>query len=390
MPLTAEGLTIRTLQEIKDQIVADIRANVDPTFEAEADTPDGELVAIFASHAREVEEVIQVLYEMHDPDAAEDALLDNTSALTGTLREPATRSTVTETLTLGAAFGPQAIGAMKVAVDGKPEIVFQNAVAVSSVGAGDYPFLFECTETGPIVANAGTLTEIVTPLAGWTAATNAEDATLGTDIEGDVDLRERRESEIAGQGSSSTDALRAKLLLVTDVLAAVVYENTSDTPDSAGRPAHSIEAVVHAPDVDDDDIAQVLWDHHGGGIKTFGTDSGVATDSLGNSRTMLFSRAVEREVWVSLTKHYNIRAGVVPSDTIRERILAEGRKLLVGDDVSWAKLLGAAVSTPGVTNVTFFKIGFSDPPLSTTDLAIGERDIAELDSSRIDITDPYL
>lgn len=389
MPLTADGLTTPTLADIQAQIAEDIHSGVDPALDLSSDSPDGEIVAIFASHAREVYEAIQDLYGLLDPANAEDALLENTSALTGTFREPATASTVAMSLTLGASFSA-AIGTLLVSVEDHPDRIFANTAEVTSTTAGVYTGQpFAATTLGPVAAPSGTLT-VITPVAGWTAANNPLDADVGTDIETDVALRERREIELAAQGSSSVDAIRARLLRIEGVLAAVVYENTTDTTDAEGRPPHSIEAVLHAPDVDDDDIAQVLWDHHGGGIPPHGSDSGNAIDSLGNSRNVKFSRAVERAVWITLTKWYNLALGVVPTAEIEARIIAEGEKLLVGDDVSMAKLLGAAVATPGLTNVTLFKLGFGASPSGSTDLAIGEREIATFDTARIAVTDPFM
>ena len=50
----------------------------------------------------------------------------------------------------------------------------------------------EATETGPIIANTGTLNVLVSTVTGLSGTINIVDATLGRDIETDNEFRDRR------------------------------------------------------------------------------------------------------------------------------------------------------------------------------------------------------
>ncbi len=106
-----------------------------------------------------------------------------------------------------------------------------------------------------------------------------------------VPLRER--------GGAAVDAVRADLLAITDddgakpVLQCSVFENITDDFDSLGLPPHSMEALVFdglTPSVENDTIAQTIWDSKPGGVRMVGNTSGTATDSEGNPHTIYFSR----------------------------------------------------------------------------------------------------
>lgn len=68
--------------------------------------------------------------------------------------------------------------------------------------------------------------------------------TLGSGEESDNVLRTRRVVELGRRGSSTVAAMRADILQVDGVTFCAVYENDTDSTDSAGRPPHSLEAVV--------------------------------------------------------------------------------------------------------------------------------------------------
>jgi hypothetical protein len=79
------------------------------------------------------------------------------------------------------------------------------------------------------------LTNIVTPIAGWTAVTNAAAGTLGRNAYTDSQLRVLREQEIAQSGSCANNALRARILVnrsdgtsraITDIAAAMIRNSS--------------------------------------------------------------------------------------------------------------------------------------------------------------------
>lgn len=86
--------------------------------------------------------------------------------------------------------------------------------------------LFEAQIFGPIPCPIGSLTEILTPIAGWNSVDNWEAGVLGRNLETDSELRLRRRNSIKLLGNATVEAIRAKILQnVSGVTQAFVYEN---------------------------------------------------------------------------------------------------------------------------------------------------------------------
>lgn len=309
--VTAEGLQIPTVESILLELATEQRATIDPLLNTEPDDPVGQLNGIFASHLREAWEALAIAYNGFNPDAAEGFLLEALSALTGTKREPATKSKFTGTrrIKLNLDDGTEVPAGSVVAVDGRPDVRFVlTETAVNESGdVADVLVAAEAEVTGPVVANAGTLTVIATPVSGWNTVTNDEDAEVGHAEETEAELRARRERELRATGSGTVDAIRADVLSIEveglkTVLSCTVLENVEDTYDVAtGLPPHSFEVVVydglvHSTPVNT--IAQTIWDSKPAGIKPYapGADKGVATDAQGLPHDVPFTWATNVEM----------------------------------------------------------------------------------------------
>jgi hypothetical protein len=350
--------------------------------------PLGQVKSIVAKKLAEVWELAQAVYQVTNPAGAEGVQLDNVSAITGTTREPASKSTVTCTVDLDAS---TTLPAGSIAnVTGQTSNRWVSVEDVTSTTAGTYSAEFESETTGAHVANAGTLTEITAPVAGWNSVTNALDAALGAPVETDAQLRIRREDELDAQGSGTVDTIRDALVRdVDDVISAFVFENTTNATDSEGLPPHSLKAVIYdgdTPTADDDEIAQLLWDKKPGGIEYVGDTSGTATDSEGNPRTVAFSRATVKNVWFDYVLTTDDDYPSDGDDQVKAAAVALGAEVLtLGVDVIAARFKSAAFEVLGVVDVTTFELGFAITPSGTTNLAVGSGEIAALDTSRITV-----
>lgn len=93
-----------------------------------------------------------------------------------------------------------------------------------SVTSRTSPVNFEAQENGPIPVPVGTLTDIVTPLAGWSTLTNSVEGSLGRNVETDAQLRLRRLQSLRLPGRGTVEAIRAQLL-AAGATSALVFEN---------------------------------------------------------------------------------------------------------------------------------------------------------------------
>ncbi len=392
MPLTDTGYVMPTIEEIKSDLEEDFRAEIDPAIDLSPEQPMGQAVGIFARTEALTQELIQTLANGMNPNAAENFLLDNICALTGTTREPAKKSTVTLSCDLDAAF-TAAQGSMMANVVGFEGIRFVNVeeVDLSLEVAGVYPIEFESSEYGPVVANATTLTVITAPVTGWNSCTNALDAVLGSHVETDELLRKRREDELTAAGACTVDSIRADILKVDGVKQCYVFENVSLSTDENGLPGKSIEVVIHdgiVPAADDDEIAQAVWDSKPAGSETYGTTTVMVADSTGIPRAVKFSRATVKNVWfefdVLIDSTFYPTAG---ASLIKVAAALYGDNYLnLGRDVFANTFKAAALAIPGVLDVTALRLGFSASPVGLVNLTITGREIADVDTSRMTVT----
>jgi uncharacterized phage protein gp47/JayE len=224
-------------------------------------------------------------------------------------------------------------------------------------------------EAGAKAAAAGTLTVIDTPVSGLERVTNPLDAELGRAEETDADYRVRRAASLTIAGSASTDAIRAKLLNLPGVLAAIVLENDSSSADEDGRPPNCIEAIVDGGE--SETIAETIWKSKAGGIQTYGNTSDTVVDSLGVTRTVYYSEAIQKPVYVSLD--LTVDETVFPDDgvdAVKEAILDFGETLTIGEDVIvYPKFVSVLNDIDGILDVAI-RIGLAPVNTSPGDPAV--------------------
>lgn len=391
----ATGLQIKTIEEIVAELSAQQKAEIEATLNTSADTPIGQINGIMAAQLREVWEVLQVAYNGFNPDAAEGFLLEKLSALTGTLREGATKGRVVVQTLIDAGVSLTS-GVHFANVVGEPGNRWTPAVDFGPAPITQtYILEFEAEFAGTVIANASTITEISTPVVGWTSINNATPATPGKEIDTDAELRTRREEQLRVTGSATLDAIRADVLIDPDVLQCSVFENTSNAVDANGLPPKSIEVVVFdgtPPVMTANAIAQLIWDTKPAGIETFGLSSGTATDSLGNFHTVLFSRPTEIEIWVEMFVSVDISSGYAGAAALEDALVDLNLSdLSLGRDVIAARLVEVAMQFDGIFDMTSPpQLGFSAAPVGTSNLSIGVREIARLDTSRINVTEIFV
>jgi hypothetical protein len=392
--VTASGFEIKTIDQIRSAINARIAAA--PLLGPELDTSDhsalGQHTGVMAGIFGELWELLALVYASMDPEAATAYSLTVLSSLTGTNRKGEDYSTVGVELNIDA--GSTVPAGTRFSVNTRPDLVF--ALDEDVENSGGSPAVFESTATavnpGPIVANAGTLTVIEASVAGLNSVTNPLDAEPGQLEESDITLRQRRYDMLALRGGSTLRAMGADLLdsethpELDGIETVLGLENSTDSTNRDGVPAHSFEIVIDdgvSPSVDDDDIAQTIWDSKPAGIATFGDTTGTATDENGDTHPVRFSRREAINIYVQ----YTLSVGpTFPSDgydQVDALILAKGDSLRIGDDIVYLQFRAAALGVTGVIDVPTFTIGITPSPVGTSNIAISARARGLFDSSRI-------
>lgn len=388
--LSATGLDVPTLEEIKAEIEAAARAEIDPRLDLSESSPMGQFSAIVARQIRKAWEGLEALYAAADPDGATGQSLDRIAALTGTDRRQATASRVTATVNVDPGTYPP--GALVAHVSGRPTDRFANADAVTNGGgsAANIDAVFVAETAGPVLAPAGTLTEIASPAAGWNTITNAADATPGQAAETDPQLRVRRAREVQGIGSTTVDAIRSAISRLSGVLEVFVFENDTDATVN-GIPPHAFEAVIYGPDpagaADDAAAAAAIFSEKPAGIRAAGSTVEAVVDSQGVYHQIAFTRPTDVDVEIEIDVDV-LDSDYAGDDAVTAAILAGFAAAQgVGDDVRWSRVASWAHGVRGVIAVTDVRLGLSGGALvSLADVPITIRQIAKLISADITVS----
>lgn len=436
--LTVTGLSLMSLAEIRDDINARIWAALGATLDLTDRSAEGQIIGIIAERFALIWELAESVNSSLDPDKAVGAALDALCLLTGTFRAGATSSTVTLTLTgTAAAVIPAASGARipsgarfdtsapatlvavtawaastvytiglrrnnsgKVyvctiagtsAASGGPTTtataIVDGTVTWRYVGAGTAAadVIATATNTGPTIANSGTINEIATPVGGWSSVINLLDADVGSALELDERLRIRRNIELAEPGTGPADAIRSALLQTAGVTAATIFVNNTDAVNVDGLPPHSIEALVTGGL--DQDIRDTLFANVAAGIATYGSTYGTVVDSQGTSQLIVFTRPTLINIYATLTIIKDPLTYPVDGDAqIEAAIVAWGDVQATGKDVVAAALVAQAFTVVGVLDVPTCFIGNAPAPGIGLTLGISLRQRAVYDTSRITVT----
>jgi uncharacterized phage protein gp47/JayE len=440
--LLTTGFVPKTLTDIKADLEAAFQAAFGESIDLAPQGPFGQIIGILAERYAELWEVAQAVNAAFDPDAASGTRLVAICALTGTVPRSATASTVVATFTgtpgtflnsgrtasvavtmvrfdttqsatilaatawaalFGYVLGDRVTNGGNIYVcvtagtsagSGGPTTTAADITDGTThwkfVGAGtgfvDVPAA--CEVTGPVPAVTGTLVNIETPVAGWSAVNNLADAVLGRAVETDDQLRARRQQELAGTTSGTVDALRTHVLEgVTGVTTCLVFQNDTDSTNGDGLPPHSVEVLVLGGA--DQDIRDAIWANLAAGITTYGSTTGTVTDAEDGSQTyeVDFSRPTTHDIYADC--RYTYDAATFPADgdaQVQAALLAFGEAFQVGQDVVSSRLGAQVFRIPGLLDVTHMYIGTSPSPVTTTTITMGLRDLAVFDSSRITST----
>ena len=252
------------------------------------------------------------------------------------------------------------------------------------------PLTFTANDTGPIIAPAGSFTEIVTPISGWDSVTNYEDGALGRRRETDQELRVRRRQSIRVAGSGSVEAIRSRLLQnVEGITSVLIFENRDEDPDNEGRPGHSFESVIEGGL--DSDIADKLWELKPAGIETYGNTQVLIEDSQGNTQEINFSRPEELYFWVKCD--LTIASGEFPSDgtaSVAEKIVEFGNSFGIGETVIFQQFFSNIYQVNGVLSVdlsiaTSTSEGGPAGTYVSENISIGETQVPVFDTDRVNV-----
>lgn len=371
-------------------IIAEMNSRAKSVFGADVNlseySPLGMFFKVIAFSMAVIWQLAEYVYYGAYKDTAEGYQLDGVGQYIGITRKPASYAagTVTFTGTVGTV-----IPLRFLVSTGTYQFWTQQIATIPSGGTVAVPIrAIELGNTSNVLA--GTITTIVNPLTGVTSVTNTTATTGGANVETDEALRSRYNESISVGGASTTEAIKAEILTVANVIDATVTENvTMATVDSI--PAKAFRSMVYGGT--DADIANAIYRTKAAGIQAYGAIVVPITDGNGQVHSIGFSRVAEVVIYVNVTLTKDVKLFPVNGmATIETNIIkyiggtdADASKyygLGLGDDVVYTKIIGICHSVAGVTDVVV-TLSTDNITYTAANVAIATGQVATTDYAKV-------
>lgn len=377
MPFDDTGFRAYTIDELRAQLRSkyEEESGESPTWEEDTFLGSFSEATLFV--LRNISLGSQQYWDALNINSASGRLLDNLGEQKLIFRNEATASRATVTITGTPGTDIPAGKAVQCTVN---DTRWETLEPVTIGGGGTVTVLVECDDLGPTPAPAGTLTQIVTPVNGWTSVTNAADATLGNARESDANYRARQIRSLSYLSGRTAPALITACEALDFVTTASVINNTTATATTVGGftvPAHGHLLIIEPSTLtaeEEEELAQTIFDTIGYGTQQGGSQSAVVT-YRGADYTYSWEYATETDVAVDIT--LSLAPGFVFADVAAEvetAVSAYIGGLTIGQKVRLLGVYAAVDSVQGVEGATVLIEG------AAADFAIAGTAVANYDA----------
>jgi uncharacterized phage protein gp47/JayE len=378
------GIAIPVYTDILDYFQEQYRSIYGSDIDLDADTQDGQWVAILAQAINDANMTIEQVYHAYSPTFSQGAGLSSVVKINGIRRHIASFSSV---VIKAVGVAGTDIGNGIVGDNLNLSSTWQLPPNVIIPPEGEISATATSLTSGEVRADIGTITEIVTPTPGWQTVTNEVAASPGQPIETDAQLRRRQTYSVANPSQTVLVGIQGAIGQVEGVSRVRVYENDTSLEDDNGIPAYSMAAVVEGGSALA--IANAIALRKTPGSPTYGTTSILVTDVRGiPSKINYFDLTlVPIKVDITLTALANFSA--VIADQIMAQVINYINTLPIGYDCYLTKIIAATeiAGNNGLTyEVTAVKQARDNGLLDLADIPISYIEATNTDSSLITFT----
>ena len=266
--IDSTGLQLKSYDVILSELETDMKSIYGDDINVDSDSPDGQMLNIFAQASTDMREIVQRIYDILDIDNATGANLDRAVALLGITRKGGTRTITPITVTTSAACTIKGINQdpddpYTVQDNAGNKWNLQNTHYFS--GADSASLAFQAEVIGKQETTPNTITTPVTIVLGVSTINNPTVATIvGEDEESDFELRARAKRSVMLASTGFVDSLYAALMNLDGMGSVRILENTTDTTDANGTSPHSIHVIVSGS-ATNNSIAKTILEKRGAG-----------------------------------------------------------------------------------------------------------------------------
>ena len=296
------GLQVKTQREIVEDLTQDFQTIYGEDINVDSNSPDGQIINVFAQAAEDQLELLSQVNASFDPDQAIGNVLDQRCAINGVQRKAGTYTyvvvdvTCDRSVTLAGLDENSEEDAYTVSDSEGNQFVLS---ATSPISTGTNSLVFRAKNIGQVEVLPNTITTPVTVVLGVTEVNNPGSATeVGKNEETDAELRERRKRAVTISSIGYTEGLQAALENLADVTKASVFQNRTNTTDAYGIPGHSVWVIVQGGT--NAEIGAVMDAKMAPGIGMKGTQSVTVPQIDGSIETYYFDRPSQELLYVTL------------------------------------------------------------------------------------------
>lgn len=296
------GLQVKTQSELVQNLTQDFQDIYGEDINVESNSPDGQMINVFAQCVEDFYQLLSQVYTSFDPDQAIGNVLDQRVAINGVQRKAGTYTYV----------NVDVVCDRSVTLNGLDQYSEEDAYTISDsegnefclsatspVSTGTNSLVFRAKNVGQVEVLPNTITTPVTIILGVTSVNNPSGATVtGENEETDAELRERRKRAVSISNVGYTEGLQAALENIPDVTKASVFQNRTNVTDTFGIPGHSVWVIVQGGT--NADIGAVMDAKMAPGIGMKGTQSVMVPQVDGSIETYYFDRPTQELLYVTL------------------------------------------------------------------------------------------
>lgn len=382
--VSENGIQAPSYAEIFEYFQSKAREIFGQDVNIDADTQDGQLIAIFALALSDVNAQAIATYNQFNPNTAVGVGLDSAVKTNGITRHTATNSTV-DLVLIGQAGTVITNGIATDDNENRWLLPEQVIIPVS----GEITVTATAEEVGAIEASPNTITQIGTPTLGWQSVNNPTQATVGVAVETDAELRQRQSRSTELPSVSLWEGIIGSLLNLPGVIRVSGVKNDEDDPSLEGVPGHTIAMIVDGGEVDE--IGETIFLKKGEGVGTYGSVQTTYVDTYGFPNVIKFLRPTIVNAYVTLTITPSTTYISSVADEIKQRIADYINGLSIGESVNIARVLSSAVKdcTTGVDDrfdVTAITMGEASGSQTAASIPIEWNEAAYCDVDNITVT----
>jgi uncharacterized phage protein gp47/JayE len=262
--VTATGISVETNVQIVSDLTTGLQDIYGDDISVDQNSPDGQLIGIFAQACTDVRELAVQIYNNFDPDQATGTVLDQRVAINNIQRQGGTFTIQPIDITVSTTVTLQGLDANFNSLTGTGYTLQDNSgnqwilLNTVTLTAGLTTLNFRAAQIGLVQPITNSITNQVTVILGVTSVNNsAAPLTVGQNQETDAQLRLRRAQSTAIGSTGYANGLLGAVLGLTGVIEAVLYNNRSNVTDGNGIPAHGIWLIVDGGS--SSDIANTMY-----------------------------------------------------------------------------------------------------------------------------------